>query len=92
MKKNFFIPKVCFVSLVFLLPHGFSHAMPGMHGSGSGAATEHPRVSNSIAGKINSTGSEMEITYSADGSSAINTEYKVKEAYFVYLNAELKKS
>jgi hypothetical protein len=39
--------------------------------SGSGAATEHSRVLNSIAGKINSSGSEIEITYSVDGKTAI---------------------
>jgi len=71
MKKQFFIPKLFSASLLFCLTCGISHAMPGMHDSGGGAATEHPRVSNSIAGKINSTGSEMEITYSADGKTAI---------------------
>lgn len=38
MKKNLFIPKLCSVSLVFILAQGVSHAMPGMHGSGSGAS------------------------------------------------------
>ena len=55
MKKNLFIPKLCSISLAFILAQGVSYAMPGMHGSGSGAATEHPRVSNSLGGKINST-------------------------------------
>ncbi len=71
MKKQFINLKLLSVPLAFVVAQGISYAMPGMHGSGSGAATEHPRVSNSIAGKINSTGSEMEITYSADGKTAI---------------------
>lgn len=71
MKKHPFIPKLFSASLTFILAQGVSHAMPGMHGSGSGAATEHPRVSNSLGGKINSSGSEKEITYSADGKTAI---------------------
>lgn len=71
MKKNLFIPKLCFVSLAFILAQSVSYAMPSMHGSGSGAAMEHPRVSNSIGGKINSSRSEIEITYSADGKTAI---------------------
>ena len=52
MKENLFIPKLCAISLAFILAQGVSYAM---HGSGSGAATEHPRVSNSLGGKINST-------------------------------------
>ena len=71
MKKHLFIPKLFSISLMSLLTHNISHAMPGMHDSGSGAVTEHPRVSNSIGGKINTPGSEMEITYSADGKTAI---------------------
>ncbi|MBS0485038.1 MAG: PD40 domain-containing protein, partial [Proteobacteria bacterium] len=71
MKKHLFIPKLFSISLMSLLTHNISHAMPGMHDSGSGAVTEHPRVSNSIGGKINTAGSEMEITYSADGKTAI---------------------
>ena len=71
MKKHLFIPKLFSISLMSLLTHNISHAMPGMHDSGSGAVTEHPRASNSIGGKINTPGSEMEITYSADGKTAI---------------------
>lgn len=71
MKKNLIIPKLCSASLAFILTQGVSHAMPAMHGSGSRAATEHPRVSNSLGGKINLSGSEMEITYSTDGKTAI---------------------
>lgn len=71
MKAKSLIPKICSVSLALILAQGVSYAMPGMHDSGSGAATERPRVSNSIGGKINSPGSEMEITYSADGKTAI---------------------
>ncbi|HQZ59705.1 MAG TPA: hypothetical protein PLQ39_08455, partial [Acinetobacter sp.] len=71
MKAKPLFLKLCSVSMTFILAHSVSHAMPGMHDSGSGAATEHPRVSKSIGGKINSPGSEMEITYSADGKTAI---------------------
>ena len=38
------IPKICSVSLVLILAQGVSYAMSGMHDSGSGPATEHPRV------------------------------------------------
>ncbi|MER0170944.1 MAG: hypothetical protein DU489_10125 [Nitrosomonas sp.] len=71
MKKQFINLKLLSVPLAFILTYNVSHAMPGMHGSSNGAATEHSRVSNSIGGKINSPGSEMEITYSADGKTAI---------------------
>ncbi len=39
MKMNLFILKFLSVSLAFILVQGISYAMPGMHGSGSGAAT-----------------------------------------------------
>lgn len=42
MKKNLLIPKFLSVSLLLILAQGTSHAMPGMHDSGSGAVTEHP--------------------------------------------------
>ncbi|MCP5242751.1 MAG: PD40 domain-containing protein [Burkholderiales bacterium] len=73
MKEKSFIPKLCSVALVFILSHSVSHAMPGMHGSGdgNGAVTESPRVTEDMGEPINSPGAELEITYSADGKTAI---------------------
>ena len=71
MNKNPFISRLLSVPLLLMFGSGVSHAMPGMHDSGGGAATERPRVSKSIGGKINTSGAEMEITYSADGKTAI---------------------
>jgi dipeptidyl aminopeptidase/acylaminoacyl peptidase len=71
MKDKLLIPKLCSVSLAFMLAYDVSYAMPGMHGSGSGGATEAPRVSKSMGEPINSPGAELEITYSADGKTAI---------------------
>ena len=71
MKDNLLIPKHCFVSLVFILAYDVSYAMPGMHGSGNGGTTDAPRVSKSMGEPINSPGAELEITYSADGKTAI---------------------
>ena len=72
MKKDKpLILKLSFASLVLMLAYDVSYAMPGMHGSGSGGATEGPRVSRSMGEPINSPGAELEITYSADGKTAI---------------------
>lgn len=71
MKDNLLIPKHYFVSLVFILAYDVSYAMPGMHGSGNGGTTDAPRVSKSMGEPINSPGAELEITYSADGKTAI---------------------
>lgn len=71
MKERMFIPKLSSIALAFILSHNVSHAMPGMHGSDDGAATEAPRVTESMGEPINSPGAELEITYSADGKTAI---------------------
>ncbi|MCB1936170.1 MAG: PD40 domain-containing protein [Nitrosomonas sp.] len=68
MKEKLFIPSL---ALAFILSHSFAYAMPGMHGSGNGSATEAPRVTESMGEPINSPGAELEITYSADGKTAI---------------------
>ncbi|SEN02037.1 PD40 domain-containing protein [Nitrosomonas marina] len=71
MKEKLFIPKLCSVGLVFILSHNISHAMPGMHESGDSAATESPHATENLGEPINSSGTELEITYSADGKTAI---------------------
>ena len=71
MKSKLITAKLGFASLVSLLAYGVSYAMPGMHGAGHGGASELPRMSKSMGEPINSPGSEIEITYSADGKTAI---------------------
>ena len=71
MKSKLITAKLGCTSLVLLLVHGVSYAMPGMHGAGHGNASELPRISKSMGEPINSPGSEIEITYSADGKTAI---------------------
>lgn len=69
MKNN---AMVFFVALpVLVLAGSVAHAMPGMHGMESNGATQPPAVSKSMGEPINSPGSEIEITYSADGKTAI---------------------
>ena len=67
MKKKLLIPKIFFVSLVFVLACNASYAI----GSGSKGTTEVSQVSKSMGEPINSPGAELEITYSADGKAAI---------------------
>jgi WD40 repeat protein len=67
MKEKFLIPKFFFVLFVLALAYGVTYAM----GSGGKGATEIPQVSMSMGEPINSPGAELEITYSADGKTAI---------------------
>ena len=71
MKTKFFILKLITISLILNFPINAANAMPGMHGSEGKSHTEAPRVSKSMGDKINTTGAELEITYSADGKTAI---------------------
>ncbi|MDR4652163.1 MAG: hypothetical protein MRJ52_07165 [Nitrosomonas sp.] len=71
MKIKHVISTLSAVPLVLMLSSTISHGMPGMHGSSSGSADEAPRVSEDMGKPINSSGAEMEITYSADGKTAI---------------------
>jgi len=72
MRSKLITAKLGFALLVFLLVHDdVSYAMPGMHGSGHGSPSELPRVSKSMGEPINSLAAELEITYSADGKTAI---------------------
>ena len=56
---------------VFALMSSLAYAMPGMHGAEGHGAAEPPAASKSMGAPINSPGSEIEITYSADGKTAI---------------------
>ncbi len=71
IKSKLITAKLGFALLVFLLMHDVSYAMPGMHGTENTGAVEAPRTSKSMGEPINSPGSEIEITYSADGRTAI---------------------
>ena len=71
MKDGLFAAKLCFSSLALVLAHNISYAMPGMHGDEAGGAAEPSKVSKSIGEPINSPATEIEITYSADGKTAI---------------------
>ncbi len=71
MKNKLFTLEFCSISLIFTLSCGVSYAMPGMHGADGSGATEPPAASKDMGAPINSPGSEIEITYSADGKTAI---------------------
>ena len=71
MKNKLFTQVLCSISLVCTLAYGVSYAMPGMHGAVGGGVTEPPAASKDMGAPINSPGSEIEITYSADGKTAI---------------------
>ncbi|MCC6921453.1 MAG: hypothetical protein E6Q61_09985 [Nitrosomonas sp.] len=71
MKNKLFTQVLCSILLVCTLAYGVSYAMPGMHGAVSGGVTEPPAASKDMGAPINSPGSEIEITYSADGKTAI---------------------
>lgn len=70
MKNKLFTQVLCSISLVCTLAYGVSYAMPGMHGAVDGGVTEPPAASKDMGAPINSPGSEIEITYSADGKTA----------------------
>jgi hypothetical protein len=70
MKENFLILKSCSVALVLMLAPGVSNAMPGMD-MPSAADAKAPSLARSIGAPINSDAAEFEITYSADGKTAL---------------------
>jgi hypothetical protein len=55
-----------------MLAAGLCQAMPGMSGA-SGSGPAEPPPSNSMGEPLNSTGADFEITYSADGKTALFT-------------------
>lgn len=71
MRNKLLTPVVGSISLILTLAHGVSYAMPGMHGTGNVGTAEVPKASKDMGEPINSPGSEIEITYSADGKTAI---------------------
>lgn len=69
--KNSFIVKLCSTIPALVLASNLTHAMPGMHGAENNSAVEPPAASKSMEGPINSPATEIEITYSADGKTAV---------------------
>jgi len=69
--KDSSVMKLCSTIPVLMLASHLSYAMPGMHGTEGSGATEPPAASKDMGAPINSSGSEIEITYSADGKTAI---------------------
>lgn len=69
--KDSSVMKLCSTLPVLMLASHLSYAMPGMHGTEGSGATEPPAASKDMGAPINSSGSEIEITYSADGKTAI---------------------
>ncbi|WP_017840815.1 TolB family protein [Methylotuvimicrobium buryatense] len=70
MKTKSFIPKSCLAALTLLLTQNVSHAMPGMDMPAGENAKPHP-LAKSIGVPINSSASEFELTYSADGKTVV---------------------
>jgi len=68
MKRS--VPRFFFVLPALMLAQGISNAMPGMSMPG-GAGSEVPPTSHIVGGGLDSPGSNMEITYSADGKTAL---------------------
>src|SRR5690606_7909851 len=68
--RGSFIKKLCFTLPILGLTSNLAYSMPGMHGTGGGSA-KPPAASKSMGAPINSPGAEIEITYSADGKTAI---------------------
>jgi Tol biopolymer transport system component len=73
MKEKRLISRLCFVVPALILAHGVANAMPGMSMSDSGDDNATPPPSKSMGEPLNSAGSNFEITYSADGKTAIFT-------------------
>ena len=71
MQTRYFIPKLIALSVSLSLSFNHVYSMPGMHGSSDKHHSETFRASQSIGDKINTSGAELEITYSADGKTAI---------------------
>jgi WD40 repeat protein len=73
MKEKRLISRLCSVVPALILAHGVANAMPGMSKSDSVDDNAAPPPSNSMGEPLNSAGSNFEITYSADGKTAIFT-------------------
>lgn len=71
MKDGLFSAKLYFSSLALILVHNLSYAMPGMHEAETGGTDEPSKASKSMGEPINSPATEIEITYSVDGKTAI---------------------
>lgn len=71
MRVRYFILQMIALSVSLSLSFNHVYSMPGMHGSSDGRHSETFRASQSIGDKINTSGAELEITYSADGKTAI---------------------
>jgi len=69
--RNSSIIKLCFALPALGLASNLAYAMPGMHEAEGGAPAEPPAAAKSMGAPINSPGTEIEITYSADGKTAI---------------------
>ncbi len=70
MKTKFFIPTICLGALSLLLAQNLSYAMPGMEMPHSETTKPHP-LAKSVGAPINSSASEFELTYSADGKTVV---------------------
>lgn len=71
MKSNAFRPKDCLTVLTLLLAPTVAYAMSGMEMPASGNAKAATSLSKSMGEPINSSESEIEMTYSADGKTVI---------------------
>ena len=71
MKSNAFRPKDCLTVLTLLLAPTVTYAMSGMEMPASGNAKAATSLSKSMGEPINSSESEIEMTYSADGKTVI---------------------
>jgi Tol biopolymer transport system component len=71
MRSKLNTAKLGFVLLASLVVHKISYAMPGMHKPDSDGTSESSSRSVSIGEPINSSATEIEITYSADGKTAL---------------------
>jgi Tol biopolymer transport system component len=61
----------CSTLLILMLAGNLAYAMPGMHGIGDSEVVGPPMASKSMGEPINSLATEIEITYSADGKTAV---------------------
>ncbi len=73
MKEKCLILRLCSVAPVLILAHGVCDAMPGMDMPGNESAKAIPPISKSMGEPLNSAGADFEISYSADGKTAIFT-------------------
>lgn len=71
LRSKFINVKFALGLIPFLIVTSVSYAMPGMHKSGHSGTSESASKSVSMGEPINSTATEIEITYSADGKTAL---------------------